>query len=131
MIVLDTHVLLWWVSHDKALGGAARRRLDREAAKQSLVVSAISLWEIATLVRRGRLVLGQPVDRWMADLALEPLLKVQAVDTPIAVEAGALTDALHGDPGDRLVIATARVLGASLATEDARLRDSGLVPLAW
>lgn len=131
MIVLDTHALVWWVSGSPNLSARARREIRAAAAAGPLQASAISLFEIATAARRGRLELAAPLDRWLDDLALLPELHVQPVTGEIARAAAAFGDEAPGDPADRIIAATALALGARLVTADSRLRGFAKLPTVW
>lgn len=131
MIVLDTHVLVWWVSGSKPLSARAKRGIRSAQADGLLRASAISLLEISTAVRRGRLALGVPLDRWCEDLARLPELQVQPVTAEIAVLAGSFDASAPGDPADRIIAATALALDARLVTADARLRRFPRLQTVW
>lgn len=131
MIVLDTHVLVWWASADRRLSTRAQRAIQIAAKSSAVVASAISVMEIATAVRRGRLVLSGPLDRWLADLHSIPELRIEPVTADIAALAGSFDGEMHGDPADRIIAATARVLGARLASADERLRGLADVATVW
>lgn len=131
MIVLDTHVLVWWVSGTGRLSTRAKRAIDRAARTDGVVASAITVFEIATAVRRGRLELGVPVDQWLADLAVLPELRFEPLTSEIARHAGSFEDSAPGDPADRIIVATALALRAALVTADERLRDAKLVETLW
>jgi PIN domain nuclease of toxin-antitoxin system len=105
--------------------------MGEELKRGPLHASAISLLEIATAVRRGRLALKVPAESWLDDLCLLPELRLEAVTGSIARRAGFLGDPLPGDPVDRLIVATAQVLGATLITADAGLRKSAEVQSLW
>lgn len=129
MILLDTHALVWWVAEPKRIPAKARRALDTAVkAGESIVVSSISLWEIAMLVARKRLTLTIDADTWITSVEALPFLTFVPVDNRIAVRSVQLDDFPHRDPADRLIIATALGLGATVVTADARLR--GYKPLA-
>ena len=128
MILLDTHAWLWWAGHRDRLPAKLRRRLERE---RSLAVSAISAWEAARLVDRGRLRFRvEPRIAIRGALAVAGL-EIMPVTDAIALEAGLLGGALHGDPADRIILATAIDLHAILVTKDERLQRSGLVDTLW
>lgn len=130
-MVLDTHVLLWWLSGSPLLPSRAVKSIQAALQEQALVVSAISVFEIATAVRRGRLELASPLDIWLHDLASLPEIYVEPVNAAVAARAAMFDDAVHGDPADRIILATAMWLERPLATADEKLRSSGLVRLAW
>lgn len=120
MIVLDTHAWLWWVADPGRLSQAARHAIDRAA---EIGIAAISCWEVATLVARGRIKLDRDIDQWTAQALALPRMREVPVDRRIAVTAGRLdTDRFVGDPADRIIYATARTGGSPLVTRDARLR---------
>jgi PIN domain nuclease of toxin-antitoxin system len=117
-VVLDTHALLWWLADDARLSKRARRAIERASV---VGVSAISMWEVAMLVDKGRVALDRPVPTWANDVGSAAGVAVVPVDGPIAVMAGGLVD-FHGDPADRIIVATAIGARASLVTKDDRIR---------
>ena len=131
LIVLDTHAIIWWVNGSPALSARARRELRGALAKGPVHASAISAFEIRTAVRRGRLDLGIPVERWFADLAALPELHFQPVTPEIALLAGSFGEEAPADPADRLIAATAIALDAKLLTADSRLRSPGRLKTVW
>ena len=120
MILLDTHVLLWQERGDQRLGAQARRLLERALRENNLAVSAISFWEVGMRVQKGRLDLRLDLDAWRRDLLTEGLFEVP-VDGTIAARAGLFSD-MHGDPADRLIVATA-LEGHRLMTADRLILD--------
>lgn len=121
LIVADTHVLVWLTSGDSRLGRRAQRLLDVSISEDSLAVSAITFWEVALLVARGRLDISSSVAAWRNEVLNLGVIEVP-VDGGIAVLSVGLTG-LHPDPGDRIVVATAMQTGAALMTADERLLD--------
>ena len=131
MIVLDTHVLVWWVSGSGRLSVRAKRTINQSLRRTPAIVSTISVLEIATAVRHGRLEFGSPLDQWLADLRTLPELQFQPVSVEIAALAGSFDEATPGDPADRIIVATALTLRAKLVTADERLRASPRVSAVW
>ena len=124
-VLLDTHALVWRVAGDERLHSAARRRIEAAAEEQRLWVSAITPWEIGMLVAKGRLMLDRDVmDRLQAALGL-PGIRPAPLEPALAVASTRLPGELHGDTADRLIVATARHLGATLVTADAALLAYG------
>jgi PIN domain nuclease of toxin-antitoxin system len=118
VIVLDTHVVIWMYSDPHKLSKAARAAVD---ASRRTVVSAITCWEVATLVRRQKIALDRDVGVWLRQVGTD--LEVLPVDCAIASHAGQLVAGdLPGDPADRLIWATAQAIGAPLVTADRDLR---------
>ena len=131
MIVLDTHVLVWWVSGSGRLSPRAKRAIDRSLRDGGVVASAITVLEIATAVRRQRLELESPLDQWLADLRALPELRFEPVSVEIAQLAGSFEESLPGDPADRIIVATAQTLRMKLVTADDRLRESQRTLAVW
>lgn len=126
--LLDTHVLIWWLEGHERLPNAHARIIDDAVADGGpLYLSAISLWEVATLVSLGRIQLIRPVREWLEMASSPPLVRLAPLTPTVAAEVAALPDSFHRDPGDRIIVATARVLGATVLTCDRRIIDSGLV----
>lgn len=130
MIVLDTHAWVWWVAGDSRLSAAAARESDRAMGSGRLYVSSISAWEVALLVRRGRLELTMEVGDWIARSEALPFLGFVPVDNRIALRSVEL-DWLHEDPADRIIVATALSLGARLVTRDRKLHAFDGVVTVW
>lgn len=124
LIVLDTHVLVWWVSGSRRLSKRAGRAIDRSLRRGGVVASTITVLEIATAVRRGRLELVSPLDQWLSDLRALPEVLFEPVSVEIARLAGSFEDSTPGDPADRIIVATAQALRTKLVTSDERLRES-------
>ena len=93
---------------------------------ETMLVSDVSLWEVAMLESLGRLRLTIPLRDWLEKAAAPPLVRRQGISPAIASEVAGLPDWFHRDPADRILIATARVLGATLLTQDRRILDAGL-----
>jgi PIN domain nuclease of toxin-antitoxin system len=124
-LLLDTHVLVWLLAGSMRLGTGARQRIQQAAEQDGLLVSAITPWEIAMLVSKGRLALDRDVGEWIqAGLAL-PGIRLEPLSPEIAVASTRLPGELHGDPADRIIAATARHLAVALVTDDAQLLGYG------
>ena len=120
MILLDTHVLVWLLSDDRRIGKQTREAVDRSWARGEAAISAITFWEVAMLENTGRLSLLADIGAWRTSLLEEGLVEI-AVDGEVGIRAGLLQD-LHGDPADRLIVATA-LEGHQLVTADHRLLE--------
>jgi len=131
LILLDTHALLWALGEPRQLSSAARRRVDLERRQGQLLISAISAWEIAMLVRRGRLELRLPAEEWIGHCEALPFLRFVPVHHRIALAAVALPASFPRDPADRIIAATAISLGVELITKDTRLRGQPGLRTVW
>lgn len=120
MILLDTHVVLWLEMGDRRLGPQTRRTVEKALQESMVAVSAISFWEVGMRAQNGQLDLGFDLHVWRHNL-LDGGLTELSVDGDIAVRAGLLSD-MHGDPADRIIVATA-LEGHQLVTADRRILD--------
>ena len=129
MIVLDTHVWLWWVAAPEHLSEAARDAIERETR---IGVSTLSAWEIAMLATRGRISLDREVSLWVRQALADPRVDSMAPGAEIAVAASLLdSKSFPGDPVDRLIYATARSAGATLITRDRAIRTFDAEKTLW
>lgn len=120
-VLLDTHALVWLLSGNERLGGNARMRIEQAAVAEEVLVAAITPWEIAMLVAKGRLTLNRDVGEWIEAAFSLPGLRLAPLSPEVAVASARLPGELHGDPADRMIVATARHHGATLVTEDGLL----------
>ncbi|MGA2659546.1 MAG: type II toxin-antitoxin system VapC family toxin [Verrucomicrobiota bacterium] len=130
MIVLDTHIWVWWINGGAELS-ASKRQVLSERQADGLGVSVISCWEIAKLVERGRLVLAVPVGQWVDQALAYPGIRLLPLDPKIAVASTQLPQPFHNDPADQIITATAREMDCPLATDDGRILAYAHVKLAW
>jgi PIN domain nuclease of toxin-antitoxin system len=122
MLVLDTHALIWAYKGIR-IPKKVERQIDRAASRQELFVSAITPWEIAQGVRRGRIRVAGDVLEWIHG-ALEALAAaVASLEPSIAIDSVNLPAWDHADPSDRIIVGTARKLGAQLVTADTTIID--------
>ncbi len=132
MIVLDTHALVWWVTGDEHLSQRAAKVIERETRTDgSVVVSAISVWEIALLVERGRIALAMELDDWLAAVESLEGVKIVPVTARVAVQSIRLPGAFHRDPADRMIVALARELNAPVITADEKIQQYPHVKWIW
>lgn len=122
-LLLDTHALVWLMEGDRRLCPAARRLAEAAAKEGLLRVSAISVWEIATLESKGRISFDRDCQTWISEMLETPGLHLVPLTPEIAVQSTRLPGIIHGDPADRILIATARVLNATLLTADAKIGE--------
>ena len=131
MIVLDTHTLVWWVTGDPTLSKKAKAAIGREQAGGDIVVSGISAWEIAMLVKRDKLVLSMDVSSWLSAVTQIEAVRFVPVDVEVATKSVELPGEFHKDPADRMIVATARKLAVPLVTKDDRIRAYAHVKTIW
>ena len=121
-LLLDTHVIVWLMEGIARLSRTARQRIEEAANEGLLRVSAISVWEIASLESKARLRFDRDCQTWINEMLSSPGLRLVPLTPDIAVQSTRLPGLVHGDPADRILMATARVLNATLLTADARIR---------
>ena len=127
MIILDTHIWLWWVNESDRLNDAHRTLID---SAEEILVSAISCWEIALLVSQQRLQLTGTVSDWINTSLLFPKVRSLHISPAVAVEANFLPGEFQRDPADRIIVATARVHNLELMTLDSKILKYPHVKLA-
>ena len=120
MIVLDTHIWVWWVHGDASMPASHKLYIESQEIS-GLGVSAISCWEIAKLVELGRLQLPIPVADWIDQALAYPGVHLIELTPRIAVESTQLPAPFHRDPADQIIVATARVYGCPLVTLDGKI----------
>lgn len=131
MTLLDTHAWVWFVAEPRRLSPRARRHIDRELRGGPLMVSSMSVWEVAMLSERGRLALTIGVADWVAHCEALPFLSFVPVSNRIALESVRLPGLPSADPADRIIVATALGLGATLVTADRRIHSYSRVRTVW
>ena len=129
-LLLDTHIVLWWLGDIDRLSVTQARTLKQaDADGDRIGVAAVTLWEIAKLADRGRIQLGRPVDVILDEIEWHPVIELLPLTARVALESTRLGDRVPSDPTDQLIVATARVHGLRLVTADDRIRKSGAVPV--
>ena len=122
MIVLDTHIWVWWVHGDSRLS-SSHAKLIEDNEDDEIRIGTISLWEVAKLIELGRLVLPVALGDWFRDALAYPGVTLVDLTPGIAIESTQLPGRFHRDPADQIIVATARVLGHDLLTADQKIRD--------
>lgn len=121
MLLLDTHTWIWAVEGDARIGRRTRRLLTRAHADGSLRLSPASVFEIVALCTQGRLRLSHPPEEWIRQSLDVSGVRLAELSAAVAVDAGYIPRAALADPLDRLLVATARRLDATLLTGDAAI----------
>jgi PIN domain nuclease of toxin-antitoxin system len=123
-LLLDTHVWLWHVEgRADRLSRRIRSLIDEAALSDRVLVSVVSVWEIAQLDAANRIELEIDVRTWAARALSLPGVRLKSLSPAIAIESTRLPGEIHRDPADRFLIATARLTGATLVTADERIVD--------
>lgn len=125
VLLLDTHVWLWLVGGAEPFKRPVLSAIERAARSGRIRVSAISVWEVAMLEVKGRIRLSKDCLAWVQDALAAPGTSLVPLTPEIAVESSRLQGVFHEDPADRILVATARLLGATLLTRDERILTYG------
>ncbi len=128
-VLLDTHIWVWWLTPGSPLTRTERAALDAAAERREVCLAAISLWEAQMLYRKRRLELPLPFADWLARAADSRVVSVVPLDVETVLALDSLPHSFHGDPADRLIVATAKAHALPLATRDTRIRRSRRVRL--
>jgi PIN domain nuclease of toxin-antitoxin system len=131
MIVLDTHAWIWFTSKPEVLSRKAKNAVEAAVKGKSVLISSISAWEVALLVKKKRLTLSMDVTDWIAKSENLPFIQFIPVSNSIAVKSVNLPQPLHMDPVDRIIIATALSNGAPIVTKDKKILDYSHVKTIW
>lgn len=131
MIVLDSHVWVWWLDDPGRLPARTQHAVRTAADDRAIYVSTISSWEIVMLASRNRLKFTMDAQDWIAKCEALPFLNFVPVDNAIAMRSVRLPQPFHRDPADRIIVATAMIMGAPLVSSDARILKYGHVKTIW
>lgn len=129
-LVLDTHIWVWLMEGAPDLTPGLRKRVEACARQGELLVSAISAWEVGMLEAKGRIAFDQECVAWVKDAFSAPGIRLAPLEPDIAVASTRLPGDFHGDPADRIIVATARAHACPLVTADAAIiayAESGFV----
>lgn len=120
MIVLDTHIWVWWVHGDERLNPVQRSVIEANE-NDTIGISAISCWEVAKLVEKERLALPLPLKGWFEQALNYPGILILELTPAIAIASTQLPGDFHRDPADQIIVATARVYNCALVSSDDKI----------
>ncbi|MEB3343254.1 type II toxin-antitoxin system VapC family toxin [Okeania sp.] len=131
MILLDTHVWLWLLHNPSQLSESAKIAIDREEPHNGLLVSPISVWEIAVKSSIGKLILPLPIDEWYNFASTHSGIVIEPLSPLDAIASTSLPETFHKDPADRILVAIARRYGIVLVTCDVKILNYPHVQTLW
>jgi PIN domain nuclease of toxin-antitoxin system len=120
-VILDTHVWVWLAEGREGVRPEAIEMMERAGGRALLRVSAISMWEVGMLESRGRIRFDIPCEEWVERALGLPGISLMPLSPSICVRSSRLPGEFHGDPADRILVATAREIGAVMLTRDGRI----------
>lgn len=123
-LVLDTHVLLWQMEGNSILLPSFRKVIEKRKPG-SVLLSAISIWEIGMLAEKERIVLGMDTLEWVEQVLQCPLFQLIPLSPSVAIQSCRLPGTVHGDPADRILLATAHIHNAVLVSCDEKILSYG------
>lgn len=122
MILLDTHIWLWWLDQNDKLKDWQLKLIEKHQ-KEGIGISIFSCWEVAKLVELKRIVFECSIDEWMTIALMYPGIQLIDLTPHIVIESTRLPGKFHKDPADQLIVATARIHNISLLTSDEKILD--------
>lgn len=131
MILLDTHAWLWWVQDPDRIPAPLRRRIQEEEEAGGILVSVVSVWEIALKCSIGKLELPMDVKSWVAAAQSYPGIRMVPLSSEVALESTLLPGTFHQDPADRFLVALSRLRDVPIATADRKIRAYPFVASVW
>lgn len=120
-ILIDTHIWIWLISGDTSIKQNVVKVLRETANNGMLYLASISLWEICMLETKGRLILDQPIQKWLTSAIEKSKINILDISPEITIESTNLPGSFHGDPADRIIVATARINNLVLTTRDNKI----------
>ncbi|HKP74730.1 MAG TPA: type II toxin-antitoxin system VapC family toxin [Longimicrobiaceae bacterium] len=125
-LLLDTHVWIWvmngWLGK---IGYQTHDAVAQAGLDGRILISAMSVWEIGMLEAKGRIRFSMEAGEWVRRALSAPGVRITPLSPEVAIDSSRLPDGVHGDPADRMLIATARRVGATLVTRDLKILEYG------
>jgi PIN domain nuclease of toxin-antitoxin system len=131
VIVVDTHVLIWDALRPELLSDNAKEALSQANENEGILLCDISLWEIAMLVKKGRISLGISYQEFIRLVLLSKNYQLQSITPEIAELSTQLSEDINNDPADRIIAATSLVMGVPLVTADSNLNQADSLTTIW
>ena len=129
--LLDTHAWVWWNAVPEKISSRVRETFANLRSEEQIYLSAISVWEVAKLVEKGRLKLGANVDTWIQEALEMPRLQISPLTPVISIESTRLPQPFHDDPADQIIVATARLHDLTIITKDKEIQAYSHVRVIW
>jgi PIN domain nuclease of toxin-antitoxin system len=124
-LLLDTHVWVWLMTADEKLSTSFKNIIERNSEKESILISAITIWELGMLVEKKRIELEMDCLDWVEQALESPGIDLVPITPRIAIQSTRLPENVHGDPADKILIATAHEYNAVFVTHDQKILEYG------
>ena len=124
-IIQDTHAWIWLFSGSTELSTEVITQINKAGKQGKVFISAISVWELSMLVAKKRVILSQSIHQWVKDGLNQPGVNLATMSPEVAIESSVLPGEVHGDPADRIIVATARINNLVLLTRDKKILRYG------
>lgn len=131
MITLDTHIIIWDALQPQKISRKARKMIDQANEMGEIIIADISLWEIAMLMKKKRIVVDTTYSEFINLVRAANHYSFESITPEIADLSVSLSSEINFDPADRLICATSIIQGAPLVTADSNLRKSNIVKTIW
>ena len=129
--LLDTHAWVWWNMRPECLSRKVKRLVADESRYEELLLSVISVWEFCKLLEKGRLGISCDPEQWIATALAMRKLRLVSLSPRIAYRSTVLPQPFSSDPGDQIIVATAREENAAIITKDEAIRRYTHVRAIW
>ena len=129
--LLDTHTWIWWNMNPTNLSDKVRQLIVDSEKYSELLLSAISPWEFCKLLEKKKLGISCSPEEWLKEALDMPKFRLVELTPIIAYRSTSLPQPFHNDPGDQIIVATAREENAILLTKDAKIQQYSHVKTLW
>ena len=129
--LLDTHTWIWWNMNPTNLSDKVRQLIADSEKYSELLLSAISPWEFCKLLEKKKLGISCSPEEWLKEALDMPKFRLVELTPIIAYRSTSLPQPFHNDPGDQIIVATAREENAILLTKDAKIQQYSHVKTLW
>jgi len=126
MILLDTHIWIWWLNGEGAerLSNEELQLVEAHASDGAIAISSITLWEVYMLNQKKRVAFSIPFDHWLHQATTPEVTRVLDINAQVITALATLPSSVHGDPADMIIAATSKAHGIRLISHDRRLAQN-------
>ncbi len=129
--LLDTHTWIWWNMHPEKLSSKVQALLSTPEHYEGILLSAISPWEFSKLLEKEKIGISCNPEEWISEALTMPKLRLVPLTPTIAYRSTSLPQPFHNDPGDQIIVATAREENATILTKDKFIQQYKHVRTFW